>query len=143
MDNRSIETRRRIMQGIHSSDTSIEMILRKKLWAKGYRYRKNYKDLPGKPDIVFLKYKLVVFCDSEFFHGKNWKQLKERIGKGRNAKFWIAKIERNKERDKLITGELQKQGWFVLRLWGDMIQKDPDKCVEIIEKTIKDIYGPV
>ena len=135
--------RRKIMKSIHSKDTSIELVLRRKLWAKGYRYRKNYSELPGKPDIVFPKYKLVVFCDSEFFHGKGWDELKKRISKGKNSEFWIKKIERNKERDKQITEELQRKGWFVLRLWGDMIQKEPDKCVEIIENTIRNIYGPV
>ena len=138
MDNK----RRRIMQGIHSKDTSIELILRKKLWAKGYRYRKNKADLPGKPDIVFPKYRLVVFCDSEFFHGKGWDKLKERLNKGKNSEFWVTKIEKNKERDRRNTEELQRQGWFVLRLWGDEIQKEPDKCVEVIEETIRNIYGP-
>ena len=131
------------MQRIRSQDTSIELIIRKKLWAKGYRYRKNYVGLPGKPDIVFPKYKLVIFCDSEFFHGKEWPKLKERLSAGSNSSFWIAKIERNMERDKRNIEELRKRGWFVLRLWGDDIKKKPDECVEIIEESIRNIYGPI
>ena len=68
------EQRRKNMQHIHSKNTKIEVILRKALWKKGYRYRKNYKELPGKPDIVLTKYKIAIFCDSEFFHGKDWKK---------------------------------------------------------------------
>lgn len=63
------------MRKIHSKDTSIEIQLRKALWHKGYRYRKNYKALPGSPDIVLTKYKIAIFCDSEFFHGKDWEIL--------------------------------------------------------------------
>ncbi len=137
------ESRHKIMQGIHSKNTSIELILRKKLWAKGYRYRIHYTALPGKPDIVFPKYKLVVFCDSEFFHGKGWEELKKRLGTGNNPEFWITKIEKNMARDRQNAKDLRKLGWFVLRLWGDEIKKDPDKCVEIIEETIRNIYGPI
>ena len=74
MDNLTVKQRRKNMQHIKSKDTSIELKLRKKLWSKGYRYRKNVNNLPGKPDIVLTKYKIVIFCDSEFFHGKDWDQ---------------------------------------------------------------------
>lgn len=87
------------MRKIHSKDTSIELLLRKALWHKGYRYRKNYKALPGSPDIVLTKYKIAIFCDSEFFHGKDWEILKLRLENGKNADFWIKKIERNRNRD--------------------------------------------
>lgn len=79
------------MQKIHSKDTSIELQLRKALWHKGYRYRKNYKFLPGSPDIVLTKYKIAIFCDSEFFHGKDWEILKLRLEKGKNPDYWIKK----------------------------------------------------
>lgn len=141
MDNLTKEQRHRNMQRIRSKDTGIEIILRKKLWAKGYRYRKNYSKLPGKPDIVFPKFKLAIFCDSDFFHGKNWEEQKKRISQGNNSQYWIPKIERNMERDREITEELQEQGWFVLRLWGSMIKKEPDKCIEVIEEAIRNIYG--
>lgn len=87
------------MSKIHSKDTSIEIQLRKTLWHKGYRYRKNYKTLPGTPDIVLTKFKIAIFCDSEFYHGKDWEILKLRLEKGKNPEYWIKKIERNRARD--------------------------------------------
>lgn len=77
MDVLTKEQRRKNMQNIKSKDTSIELMLRKALWDEGYRYRKNYKVLPGKPDIALTKYKIAIFCDSEFFHGKDWEVLRE------------------------------------------------------------------
>lgn len=91
------EQRRKNMQNIKSNDTKIEVKLRRALWQKGYRFRKNYKDLPGKPDIVFTKYKIAIFCDGEFFHGKDWEVLKPRLEKSNNSEFWINKISRNRE----------------------------------------------
>lgn len=124
------------MSHIRSKDTSIEILLRKALWHKGYRYRKNYKLLPGKPDIVLTKYRIVVFCDSEFWHGKEWDVLKARLLKGKNAEYWIKKIERNMERDAEIDQKLFQMDWTVIRFWGKEIQKDTDKCVRIIEEAI-------
>ena len=111
------EQRHKNMKNIHGKDTKIEVILRKALWGKGYRYRKNYKKLPGSPDIVLTKYKIAIFCDGEFFHGKDWEVLKPRLEKGNNSEFWISKISRNRERD-------------------DDIKKHTDECVKIVEETI-------
>ena len=111
--------------------TGIEVSLRKALWAKGYRYRKNVRDLPGKPDIVMSKYKLVIFCDSEFFHGKDWENgLKDQLLRGNNSEFWINKISRNIERDSRNNALLVSAGWTVLRFWGKEIEKDLDGCVK-------------
>ena len=99
MDRFTQEQRRKNMQQIKSKDTKIEIILRKALWSKGYHYRKNYLKLPGKPDIVLTKYKIAIFCDGEFFHGKDWGTLRSRLEKGNNSEFWISKISRNRERD--------------------------------------------
>ena len=87
------------MSRIRGKDTSIEITLRKALWKQGIRYRKNYKKLPGSPDIAITKYKLAIFCDSEFFHGKDWDILKPRLAAGKNPDYWVKKIERNRERD--------------------------------------------
>ena len=81
------------MSKIHSKDTSIELQLRKALWHRGYRYRKNYKALPGSPDIVLTKYKIAIFCDSEFFHGKDWDVLRLRLEKGKNPDYWMKMIK--------------------------------------------------
>lgn len=127
------------MSKIHSKDTSIELELRKALWHKGYRYRKNYKALPGSPDIVLTKYRIAVFCDSEFFHGKDWDKLKARLEKGEKGDYWIKKITRNMERDEDVNKQLMFRGWTVLRFWGDEIKKNTDECVKVIEEAIFDI----
>lgn len=126
------------MRKIHSKDTSIELILRKALWHKGYRYRKNYKALPGSPDIVLTKYKIAIFYDSEFFHGKDWEILKLRLEKGKNPDFWIKKIERNRNRDYENDKKLLFLGYTVLHFWGQDISKHTDECLQAIEETIWD-----
>lgn len=136
MDRLTKEQRHKNMSNIKSNDTGIEVKLRKVLWEKGYRYRKNYKKLPGKPDIVLPKYKLVVFCDSEFFHGKDWEDLQEQLKRGNNAEFWIKKISQNRIRDEEINKQLKFMGWTVIRFWGKDIKKDVEQCVKVIEETI-------
>ena len=126
------------MSKIHSKDTSIELLLRKALWHKGYRYRKNYKVLPGSPDIVLTKYKIAIFCDSEFFHG-NWDSLKTRLEKGKNPKFWINKIERNRNRDYENDKKLLFLGYTVIHFWGQDIIKHTDECIQAIEESIWNI----
>ena len=124
------------MSKIHSKDTSIELLLRKALWLKGYRYRKNYKVLPGSPDIVLTKYKIAIFCDSEFFHGKDWDSLKTRLEKGKNPEFWINKIERNRNRDYENDKKLLFLGYTVIHFWGQDIIKHTDECIQAIEESI-------
>lgn len=133
------EQRRKNMQHIRAKDTKIEIILRKALWNRGYRYRKNYKDLPGKPDIVLLKYKIAIFCDGEFFHGKNWEILRPHLEQSNNGEFWIKKISRNIERDDEINKQLLFLGWTVIRFWGDEIKKNTDGCIKVIEEVIFDL----
>ena len=133
------EQRRKNMQHIRAKDTKIEIILRKALWNRGYRYRKNYKDLPGKPDIVLLKYKIAIFCDGEFFHGKNWEILRPHLEQSNNGEFWIKKISRNIERDDKINKQLLFLGWTVIRFWGDEINKNTDGCIKVIEEVIFDL----
>lgn len=127
------------MRKIHSKDTSIELQLRKALWHKGYHYRKNYKALPGSPDIVLTKYKIAIFCDSEFFHGKDWEILKLRLEKGKNPDFWIKKIERNRNRDFENDRKLLFLGYTVLHFWGQDITKHTDEFLQAIEEAIWDI----
>ena len=127
------------MQNFRSKDTSIEVKLRKALWHKGYRYRKNDKRLPGKPDIALTKYKIAIFCDSEFFHGKDWEVLKPRLEKGNNGQYWISKISRNRERDDEVNKKLLFEGWTVIRFWGKDIQKNIEECVRVVEETVWDI----
>lgn len=128
--------RRKNMQHIKSENTSIEITLRKALWKKGYRYRKNYKALPGKPDIALTKYKIAVFCDSEFFHGKDWDVKRSKLQNSKNPDYWISKIERNMERDRENEQQLNYLGWTVIRFWGHDILKNTEECIKAIEETI-------
>lgn len=136
MDVMTKEQRRKNMQRIRSKDTRIEILLRKALWAKGYRYRKNCRKLPGSPDIVLTKYKIAIFCDGEFFHGKDWEVLKPRLEHSNNSKFWISKISRNRERDDEVNKRLLFEGFTVIRFWGEEIKKHTDECVKVIEEVI-------
>ena len=126
------------MRRICSKNTKIEIALRKALWHKGYRYRKNYEALPGKPDIVLTKQKIAIFCDSEFFHGKDWEILKPQLEHGKNGEFWIKKISRNRERDDEVNKQLLFLGWTVIRFWGKDIIKNTDECVKVVEEVIFD-----
>ena len=136
MDRLTKEQRHKNMKNIRSKDTSIELKLRKELWRRGYRYRKNYTELPGKPDIVLTKYKIAIFCDSEFSHGKDWEVLKPQLEKGKNADFWIEKISKNQQHDDDINKQLQFLGWTVIRFWGKDIMKKTDECIQVIEENI-------
>lgn len=124
------------MKQVKNKDTQIEMILRRELWHRGLRYRKNVKSIFGKPDIAFIAKKIAVFCDSEFWHGYDWETRKNDIKS--NREFWIPKIERNIQRDKEVTNILQSEGWTVIRLWGNEIKKNLEYCVDIIEKAVKE-----
>ena len=139
MDKLTPEQRKKNMRSIKGKDTSIEMILRKALWKKGYHYRKNYKNLPGTPDIALTKYKIAIFCDGEFFHGKDWEILKPRLERGKNSDFLVTKISRNRERDEEINKKLLFMGWIVIRFWGMDIKKNTDEYIRVIEETIFDL----
>lgn len=142
MDRLTEEQRRKCMSHIRSKDTKIEVSLRKALWHKGYRYRKNYKNLPGKPDIALTKYRIAVFCDSEFFHGKDWEEsLLPQIRRGSNSEFWEKKITANMDRDSEVNRKLESMGWIVIRFWGKDIKKNLDGCVKTIEDHIQNRTG--
>ncbi len=136
MDVMTREQRRKNMQHIRSRDTRIEVLLRKALWARGHRYRKNVKELPGQPDIVLTKHKIAIFCDGEFFHGKDWEVLRVRLENSNNSDFWISKISRNRQRDDEINKKLLFMGWTVIRFWGNEIKKHTDECVKVVEEVI-------
>jgi DNA mismatch endonuclease (patch repair protein) len=131
----------RIMSSIKSKNTRPELILRKALWRKNLRYRINYKKLPGKPDIVFTKKKIVIFCDGDFWHGHNWalrglSSLEDELNG--YSEFWRQKILRNIKRDNEINKDLTSRGWTVIRIWESDIKKDVNKCVDLIEDMIFD-----
>ena len=124
--------RSKIMKSIKGSDTGIEVRLRKALWHKGIRYRKNFKVFDCHPDIVITKYKIAVFCDGNFWHGK---ELQKRPIK-HNSSYWNEKIRRNVERDLENTIELRDNGWIVLRFWEDDIQNNLPNCIDDVLRYI-------
>nr|WP_201013896.1 very short patch repair endonuclease [Candidatus Methanomethylophilus sp. 1R26] len=135
VDNHTPEQRHKNMAAIKCKDTEIEVRLRKELWSRGLRYRKNCRDVPGKPDIVFKGAKVAVFCDSEFWHGKDWEKRKDEIQSNRN--YWIPKIERNIERDKEVNSLLEENGWKVIRFWGEDIDKHTSECADKVEAAVR------
>lgn len=127
--------RSRIMSKIRGRDTKSEIMFRKALWVSGYRYRKDYKKLIGKPDIVLNKYKTAIFIDGEYWHGHNWEERKPKVKT--NRKFWIAKIERNMQRDQEVNTELKRLGYTVFRFWETEIKRDLEGCLQKIIKHLE------
>ena len=135
MDKLTPEQRKKCMRANKSTGTKPELVLAKAMWALGLRYRKNSGSIFGKPDFSFKKYKVAVFVDGEFWHGKDWEQKKVEI-KG-NREFWIAKIERNIQRDIEVTGRLKAEGWMVLRFWSNDVIEDTTSCAEKVKEIIR------
>lgn len=123
------------MKQVKNKDSKIEILLRKELWNRGLRYRKNVKKILGKPDLAFIGKKIAIFCDSEFWHGYDWENRKNDFKS--NEDFWIPKIERNMQRDIEVNEKLKAEGWIVLRFWGKDIMKKTQECADIVERTIK------
>ena len=141
---RSPEVTYKIMSAVKSKDTKPEIMLRKALWAKGLRYIKNVKTLPGKPDMVFAKAKIAVFCDGDFWHGHNWAlrgfaSIEEELS--RYSDYWRNKILANVERDKRNNISLEAAGWTVLRFWESDIKADVKACADIVENAHKKRSG--
>ena len=127
-DFHSTKERSRIMSRIKGKDTKIELKLRLALWHIGIRYRKNYRKIPGSPDIALTKNRIAIFCDSDFWHGHDWSKRKEKIHSNRD--YWIPKIERNIERDKEVDDQLIEMGWLPLHFWEYRINHDLKGCID-------------
>ena len=117
--------------------TRSEKLLRSQLWVAGYRFRANVASLPGKPDIVFSRAKVAVFCDGDFWHGKRWIARRERLLRGSNAAYWIGKIEGNMARDRRQTRALRSLGWRVVRIWESEITANPSRAAAKIIKILE------
>ena len=128
MDCMTPEQRHKAMVSNRSKNTSIEVKLRKALWNVGVRYRKNYKLLNYNVDIAITKYKVAIFCDGDFWHGKTTEKYTIKT----HANYWNEKIKRNIERDLENTIELRDNGWTVLRFWESDIKKNLNMCVETV-----------
>ena len=130
----------KIMASIKPKDTEPELLVRQALWKRGLRYRVNVRTLPGKPDIVFTRAKIAIFCDGDFWHGHNWAvrgmaSLEEELNS--YSEFWRSKILSNIERDSKNTLALTESGWIVIRLWESDIRKDLTSCITTIIETYK------
>jgi DNA mismatch endonuclease Vsr len=135
MDPLNKEQRKRNMQANKSKGTRPEQLLAKELWRLGYRYRKNFQSVIGKPDIAFPRLKIAIFVDGEFWHGKNWANKKKTISS--NREYWIPKIERNIARDQEVKYQLEKNGWVVLRFWSKEVLSGISECVRQISESIE------
>jgi DNA mismatch endonuclease (patch repair protein) len=116
-----------------------ETALAKALWHQGIRYRKNYKKLPGSPDIAITKYKIAVFVDGEFWHGEDWENRKRKLKS--NREYWIEKIEENISRDERNDNLLREMGWTPMHFWEKQIKKDLEGCVNKIIDQIQINYA--
>lgn len=126
----------RNMRSNKSKDTKPELLLRKELWRRGLRYRKNYKKLYGKPDIVFLGLRIAVFVDGKMWHGYDWENQKNDFKSRRE--YWIPKIERNIEHDHEVTQKLESLDWLVMRFWDFEIRKNLQDCADKIQQVYND-----
>lgn len=102
----------------------------------GFRFRKNVRDLPGRPDIVFRRHRVVVFCDGDFWHGRNWAQRRKKLNKGANSSYWVEKIRANIERDKHHNVRLRHLGWTVVRLWEKEILADVQDAASVVAENL-------
>ena len=118
------------MAKIKGNNTKPEKLLKKAIWNAGLRHRSNKRKLPGKPDITFIKYKLLIFIDGSFWHGHDWENRIKNIQS--NRAFWIPKIERNMQRDREINKHYLSKGWAVLRFWDFEVKKELGVCVKAV-----------
>lgn len=120
------------MAKVHLKHGKAETALAKALWHSGYRYRLNYRKLPGSPDIAISKYKIAVFVDGEFWHGYNWETRKQKLKA--NLEYWIEKIEENIARDRSNDMRLEAMGWKPVHFWEKEIKKDLNGCIQVIDE---------
>ena len=121
---------RKRMSKVRLKNGKAETILAKRLWHEGYRYRRNYKKLPGSPDIALTTYRVAVFVDGEFWHGENWEERKAKLKHNRD--YWIEKIEENMARDKRVDDQLQEKGWTTVHFWEKQVLKRTDECLQAV-----------
>jgi DNA mismatch endonuclease (patch repair protein) len=123
-------------------DTRPELLLRRALWRLGARYRLHVAALPGRPDVVFVSAKLAVFCDGDFWHGRNWAARRRRLSRGSNPAYWIPKILANRARDRHVMRELAALGWSVARVWETDVIRDPDAVAIMLLRKVRKAIGP-
>lgn len=120
------------------ADTHCELVLRRELWRHGLRYRLHHPALPGRPDLVLVKHRIAVFCDGDFWHGRDLEIRLAKLAHGNNPRYWIAKIQRNSERDRRQTRALEEAGWIVLRYWETDVLRRPAEIADEILRVVHD-----
>ena|SRR3989344_5514998 len=133
----SRQLRSKIMASVKSRNTKPELLLRKKLFNKGHRFRVNYP-IEGRPDIVFVKFRVAIFVDGCFWHGCSCSSIPIS-----NKHYWILKIKRNAARDKDVNSALRKQGWKVIRIWEHQLSRNSDNCTSRIENALSKLNRKV
>lgn len=131
------EAASRAKRSNRKKDTAHELLLRRELCRLGLRYRKHVANLPGKPDLVFPRARVVVFCDGDFWQGRNWERLREQLERRHNAAYWLAKISRNMKRDRGQSEALRAAGWTVIRLWETDVKRDLAGAIQLIVAAVK------
>ena len=126
------------MSHVKTKKNSAEVMLAKSLWHKGYRYRLNYKELPGSPDIALTKYRIAIFIDGEFWHGKDFEQRKLKLKN--NKEYWIEKIQENIDRDLKNDILLKQNDWIVLHFWSKDVINYCEQCIDEIIYAIENRY---
>ncbi|MFN7970782.1 MAG: very short patch repair endonuclease [Acidobacteriota bacterium] len=127
------EQRSRTMSRIRRTDTKPELLIRRLSFARGLRYRKYSSRLPGTPDLVFAKARVVVFVDGDFWHGWRFDEWEAKL----SSSYWRAKIGRTRERDQANVASLEAAGWTVLRIWEHEVESHPAQCVDRIELAVR------
>lgn len=136
--NSTPEIRKR-MSKVRLKNGKAETILARRLWHEGYRYRRNYKKLPGSPDIALTKYRIAVFVDGEFWHGENWEERKTKLKQ--NREYWIEKIEENMARDRRVDWQLKEMGWVTIHFWEKQVLKHTEECLKVVLELIEKEKG--
>lgn len=131
----------RVGRANQRKNTRPELLLRRALWRLGYRYRIHSRNLPGSPDIILTRYRTVIFVDGDFWHGRNWAKRRVLLSRGANSKYWISKIESNRQRDRAVRQSLRRQGWRVIRVWESSIRKDCSSVALLVASSLDSETG--
>lgn len=137
---RNVEVTSRMMSKVRSKDSKVELTVRRMLHAQGYRFRVHDRKLYGNPDIVFVRQRVAIFIDGDFWHGNAWKvrglpSLEAQFP--HRTDWWVAKLRRTMRRDAQVTAHLEKEGWRVLRFWESAIQANPHAVIDTITKNLE------
>lgn len=123
--------------GSAKRDTRPEVLLRQALWRIGLRYRVDVGSLPGRPDVVVPAARLAVFCDGDFWHGRDLRSRLKKLASGHNARYWVSKIKGNVDRDRRVDRLLNDSGWEVLRLWERDVLADPEYAARAVLRVVR------